>query len=545
VEQIVTSESRQPAEHAALEEAQASSVKSSSDSLAKNSVVSGVAAIATNLAGFLSTVIVARLVGVEGTGVVSFAAAIATITIAVFDLGIQTTLTRFVPEVEARGGEGRMQDLVWHLMRVFVASNLVLFLGLIGVGAYFHFVEGQPAARITVENFHVNPLFWIILGTFCLIQAMAFFETAYLKGRQQFQLLSLISLVSMAVQLAGVFIATALYGITGALLGAFLGPAYLALRMLRHRARPGPLAPDLKVRVVRFSTYTLVGLIFLTLMTTRLEVVFLDYFWGSAPVGLFTVSLTLANMACVPMFLCTALLPHVSSFAGKKADARLNETYRYSMRLLALIVLPGCFGLAAISPAFLPAIYGPEFADAVPSAMLLITFSACITMSTVPTTLLLAREESRLVMTINAIGAALTILSGLSLVPLFGMPGAAVGRAAMHAVVLTSAIYLLSTRLGCRTPFGDLMRILLAALACGMSALAIVLQWPGWLGIGVAIIAGIVSYGLALRIFGAVKPEDLARLNRALGFLPRRLREPGSWLLRLSARAALNSEGMR
>ncbi|MEZ5923169.1 MAG: oligosaccharide flippase family protein [Hyphomicrobiaceae bacterium] len=514
-----------------------------SDSLAKNSVISGIAAIATNLAGFLSTVIVARLVGVEGTGVVSFAAAIATITIAVFDLGIQTTLTRFVPEVEINSGEGRAQDLVWYLMRIFVALNLVLFLGLVGIGIYLALVEGHAANWITADNFRSNPLFWSILGAFCLIQAMAFFETAYLKGRQRFRLLSLISLVSMAAQLTGVLVATALYGVTGALLGAFLGPAYLALRALRHRPRPRAPAPELRTRVLRFSAYTLAGQVLATLMTTRLEVVFLDAFWGSHPVGLFTVSLTLANMACVPMFLCTALLPHVSSFTGDEASTRLNETYRYSMRLLALIVLPGCFGLAAITPGFLPAIYGREFSDAVPSAMLLITFSACITMSTVPTTFLLAREESRLVMMTSAIGAALTIASGLTLIPFLGTIGGAAGRATMHAAVLASALYLLSSRLGCRPPISDLARILLAAMLCGSAALAIVLQWPGWLGIGFAIVAGVVTYGLALRLLGALKPEDAARLNRALGLLPGGLRAPGYWLFGLlTARTALNGE---
>ena len=134
-------------------------------SLAQNSVISGFAAIATNLAGFLSTVIVARLVGVEGTGVVSFAAAVATITIAVFDLGIQTALTRFVPEVEATGGDEQVRALVWYLLRVFVAANLVLFFGLLGIGVYCYVTNPSSLAWITTENFRSNPTFWVITGS--------------------------------------------------------------------------------------------------------------------------------------------------------------------------------------------------------------------------------------------------------------------------------------------------------------------------------------------------------------------------------------------
>jgi O-antigen/teichoic acid export membrane protein len=500
-------------------------------SLAQNSLISGVAAVATNLAGFLSTVIVARLVGIEGTGVVSFSAAIATIAIALFDLGIQTTLARFVPEVEATGGEHQVRALVWHLLRIFIAANLVLFLGLSGIGLYYYAIDPSKLAWVTAENFRENPLFWGITAAFCLVQALAFFETAYLKGRQHFRELTVISIVSMIVQLSAVVVATWFYGIVGALLGAFFGPAYLAARALRHR--PGETRPVqvLRQRVMRFSSLTLAAQILSTLMTTRLEVLFLEWSWGTTAVGLFTVSLTLANMACVPMFLCTALLPHLSSLVGEDALERTRDTYRYSLRLLALIVLPGCFGLAAITPALLPAIYGPAFRDAVPSAMLLITFSACITLSTVPTTFLLAREQGRLVMIVSAIGAALTILSGLTLIPLFGTIGGAVGRALMHAVVFAMALYLLAARLGCRPPIGDLLRILLAAMTCGAVAFAVVSWWQGWPAIMLAIVAGVVTYGVALRLFGALHQSDAARIRRSLGLLPGLLQHPGAVLL--------------
>jgi O-antigen/teichoic acid export membrane protein len=282
---------------------------------------------------------------------------------------------------------------------------------------------------------------------------------------------------------------------------------------------------------MRFGSLTLAAQILSTLMTTRLEILFLEWSWGTTAVGLFTVSLTLANMACVPMFLCTALLPHLSSLVGEDALERTRETYRYSLRLLALIVLPGCLGLAAITPVLLPSIYGPAFRDAVPSAMLLITFSACITLSTVPMTFLLAREQGRLVITVSAIGAAITILSGLTLIPLFGTIGGAVGRALMHAVVFAIALHLLVARLGCRPPIGDLVRILLAAITCGTVALAVVWWWQSWAGIILAIVVGLMIYGVALRLFGALKGPDADRIRRSLSLLPGLLQHPSEILL--------------
>ena len=308
-------------------------------SLAHNSIVSGLAAIATNLAGFLSTVIVARLVGVEGTGVVSFAAAIATITIAVFDLGIQTTLARFVPEVEATGDDDQVRALVWHLLRIFVAANLVLFLGLQVRHRRLYSLLRDRSKHALMGHSRELPRQSDYSGActaaFCLVQALAFFETAYLKGRQRFRELTLISIISMIVQLCAVFVATWLYGIVGALLGTFsVRPTWPSGRCAIVQARQGPYR-TLRERVMRFTSLTLAAQILSTLMTTRLEVIFLEWSWGSTAVGLFTVSLTLANMACVPMFLCTALLPHLSSLVGEDALERTRETYRYSLRLLA------------------------------------------------------------------------------------------------------------------------------------------------------------------------------------------------------------------
>ena len=115
----------------------------------------------------------------------------------------------------------------------------------------------------------------------------------------------------------------------------------------------------------------------------------------------------------------------------------------------------------------------------------------------------------------SAIGAALMIVSGLTLIPLFGILGGAAGRAAVHVVVFAAALYLSATRLGCRPPTGDLVRILLAAIACGAVALAVVSGGRGWPAIGLAIMAGVATYGVALRLFGALRRDDAERLRKS------------------------------
>ena len=114
----------------------------------------------------------------------------------------------------------------------------------------------------------------------------------------------------------------------------------------------------------------------------------------------------------------------------------------------------------------------------------------------------------------------------------------------MHAVVLATALYLLATRLSCRPPTGDLVRILLAAMACGAVALAVVSWWQGWPAIVLAIVVGVMTYSVALRLFGALKPADAERLRTSLSLLPRLLQHPGESLLgHLSAPADTGRQG--
>ena len=74
-------------------------------------------------------------------------------------------------------------------------------------------------------------------------------------------------------------------------------------------------------------------------------------------------------------------------------------------------------------------------------------------------------------------------------------------------------------------------------MACGAVALAVVSWWQGWSGIVLAIMAGVMAYGVALRLFGALTQADAERLRKSLSLLPQLLQHPGELLLdRLCAR---------
>jgi O-antigen/teichoic acid export membrane protein len=138
-------------------------------------------------------------------------------------------------------------------------------------------------------------------------------------------------------------------------------------------ARGGPLAVDIRVRASRYALYAWAGALSSAFVWSRAEVFFLNRSAGSAAVGLFSVGVTLANLASQgPMLLTAGLLPYFAQAFGKGALAEMREAYASATRVLAFLVFPACFGMAAVLPTLLPLLYGRPFAGALPAATILV-----------------------------------------------------------------------------------------------------------------------------------------------------------------------------
>ncbi len=69
------------------------------EQFARNSAYGTMAGLCTALGSVMASVIVAHSLGVEGTGVIAFALWVVMLAAAVADLGIQSTLARYLPEL--------------------------------------------------------------------------------------------------------------------------------------------------------------------------------------------------------------------------------------------------------------------------------------------------------------------------------------------------------------------------------------------------------------------------------------------------------------
>jgi len=267
---------------------------------------------------------------------------------------------------------------------------------------------------------------------------------------------------------------------------------------------------------------------------SRIEIFFLQHARGNEAVGLFSVSLNLSSFAAQgPILLTAGLLPYFATSFGRGALDEMRDAYATATRVLAFLVWPACFGMAAIMPAALPLIYGSAFADAVPAATILLIAAGIAAMSSVGASLIFAMERSDLIFASGLVAAALSVLAGLTVVQSFGLMGAVWARAGVQLVAVALGCWFVARWLRCPIPFGDLARIVTAAALSGVAARGALLRPLGVASLPMAITTGVVTYLMFSRLLRVLPPQDVERLHSLSRALPARLHGPADRLLRL------------
>lgn len=497
----------------------------------KNSAFGTIAGLSTALGSFFTSVIVAHLGGVAETGIFAFALWIVVLVTTTADFGIHASLSRYLPELIGKGERDQARRLTGFLVRFALAGSLAAAIG-------FGFYAGYAWRAGALSD--GEAIRWLAIGIACGLQVLAAFGLGYLRGTEQFKRIALLAVLSLVLQLTGVAGGELLFGIPGALVGYCAGSVPAAIFIL-SLTRPAPrLAPELRTRVVRYALYAWAAGLASAFVWSRVEVFFLQRSVGDEAVGLFTVALTLSNLAVQgPMLLTAGLLPHFAGRFGASAFTELHGAFASATRILAFLVLPAGLLLAATMPVVLPLIFSHAFADAIPAATVLCVAGAVAATASVGSNLIYAMDRSDFVFASGLAAAALSIFAGIVVIPAFGLAGAAWARAVIQIAAVALGGWFISQRLRCPVPFRELARLLLASVLSALAAAGCLWLIPGTAALAAAIPAGIVSYIAAVRLLRALPADDIERLYGITGRLPRLLQEPGAMVLRLLARPAV------
>jgi O-antigen/teichoic acid export membrane protein len=484
-------------------------------SIMANSALNAAAGLTLLATGFACSIIAARLLGPQANGVIAFSLWLVTTGALVAELGTGITLLRLLPQLKVQGysAEDR-RGFAAYLMQPTIISTLIL---LVGYTLFQWAAEHQHWATDATSVI-------VVTGLLFLTQSLGAYTKNYLIGEQQLTGFFRLTIWSSVLQLATVLLGAIFFGIGGALAGYVAGALPMFFYTLRVAvARKNACGVSLGY-LVNSSLILSVEFINSSVFLNRIELVFLQKYWGIEAVGFYAVGLSVANLALqLPVQLSGSLLPYYSEKIHSQASTKLPiSVFEGVVRSISYITLPMSFGLAAIAPALVVAVFGKPFEPSGNMVALLALTATPYVFMQICTQYFYSMDRMSERTIIGIVASFVMVLGCLAAVPSWGGEGAASVRLVAFTVMCLLMVRRMEFEGSMRAMFVTLVKVTAASILCGVVAYGFIHALPDVLGLVVAIAAGALIYLVVLRLLNAVPQEDIAILQQFAARLPRR-----------------------
>ncbi|GGS82999.1 hypothetical protein GCM10010156_47070 [Planobispora rosea] len=426
---------------------------------AKGGVVTLLGSVASAAAGFLMTVVVARLLGPAEAGVFFIVMALFMIFSEVTELGADTGLVRSAARLRALG---RMADL----RRVTVAA-LVPVLAVSTVTAVVLYVCAPWVASFFADPAHLDEatLFLRVAAPFLAVSAA---RMVVLSGMRGLGDLTAYTLVNVAMPVARPLLAVAAVGLglgSGAVMLAwslpvgltFAAAAVLLWRMVRRAGTGGERDPGAVREFWLFSGARGVAAM-IEILIVWLDVLIVGALVSNHDAGIYaTASRFITTGTLVLAATRIAVAPQIAGLLAKGDNRTAERLNSMATGWVMIASWPLYLALACFGP-FVLTLFGDGFAEGAAALAILATSMLVVMAAGNVQTVLLMGGKSSWALGNKVAALAVNVVLNLLLVPYLGIAGAALAWAAAELVDTVAAAlqvrYGLGLRLGLRSLAG-------------------------------------------------------------------------------------------
>jgi lipopolysaccharide exporter len=356
--------------------------------------------------GFVSTLILARLLTPDNFGVVAMATSFTSVLEMIGAFGFDMAL------IQRKDATRAHYDTAWTFSVLFGTGLATLMVALAVPMSHFYKQPGLVAVIITLASGSFMQGFQNV-GVIAFRKEMEF--------GKEFRFLATKRLVTFPLTITLAFV---LHSYWALVIGMTAARATdLILSYLFHPYRP-KLSLAAAGDLLHFSKWLLL-LNFLQFLRDRSSDFVLGRFAGPGALGLFSVSYELANMPGTELVapINRAVYPAYVKLAHDKEA--MQREYLSVMSMICLLAIPAVAGVAATANIVVPLVLGQRWADAVPILQILAFFGISQVMQSNAYSLFLALGRGDIFAKINGTYVVLLITSLLIFVPLFGVKGGA------------------------------------------------------------------------------------------------------------------------
>jgi O-antigen/teichoic acid export membrane protein len=332
----------------------------------KNSIYQTATTIASKVGSLLFTIIIARMLLPELFGLYSLALSTIVLIAGFTDLGIGTTLVRYVAKKATLAKAG---PYVFYLRKIKMVASLILSLVLV------------LTAKFIADNYYQKPIFYALIAGGIYIMATSFlnFITGVFQAENNFkyplykeiffQVLRLIVVpltIILTLNKSSEILVTSL--ILSLSFCYFISIFFLYVNLRKYDKKELP--PAEKMNVIKFTlplTFTILSGIFFG----YIDVIILGRFVASEFIAYYQTALALLGSGMAVISFSGALFPIFSKLSGEKLDLGLKKSLK--MSILASFV--GVILTVLLAPLVIKIVYGAAY---LPAANLLRLISLII-----------------------------------------------------------------------------------------------------------------------------------------------------------------------
>jgi len=486
--------------------------------IAKNAVYNFLIKAITLAFGFIASVVVARFLGPDKYGVYSFVMWLLYVVGLLVNLGINTTVTKYVSEYWGRKDLSTISSIFKKLFRfeilVGAAVSLLLFFFAPIIARWYKNPELSLYLRVAATVLLPLGLMWLYNGLFC--------------GLQRYDLIARINLVVSPLTVGIILLVMYLSGkmewfvAVSTMTNVLLVISYVYLKRTRFDFRPST-ENALSSKLFKFSASVFVVLVLDAIVWERFGILFLSIFSTTTEIAFYNVAFILSSrtMILLPGALTGILLPAMSEVYGGGNREELAKVHSNSTRYLAMLSFPLCLGGIAIAHQLLPILYGPSYQPAALLFAILLIGGAVGSISTSSSSLLYGTELQRIVVKVGILSALVNLTICRLSVPAWGAKGVALATTLAQVISgMSLMFYAYKKHMKQRFPRSGILRILLASILTAVVAFIFAEGLKGMVGVVLALIVSFPLYILALFFTRSLTAEDLSLLEAALNRMP-------------------------
>jgi O-antigen/teichoic acid export membrane protein len=448
-------------------------------------------------------VIMLRILGVEAVGAYTFAGVVTTYYDIVVGWGLGTLITRDAARDRAAAG---------RLLGNTTAIRLMLWLGAVGVTAL---LVGPLAGPLGIDPPLALAMWLLVIGL--LPSLLSGVVSALFMAHERMDLPAAVTVFStIAKVVLGLAALLAGWGYVGlAAVSIATNLATLAVLVVLYAVLIGWPRPSVQPRVAWLLIATSFPLMvngLLNQLFFKIDVLLLKPLAGDLALGWYATAYKLIDgLQVIPASFVLALFPLLARYAhdDRSKLARLGET---GLKVLLALACPIAVGTTLLAEPIILLLAGPAYLPQSAWALqVLIWYLPISFVNGLLQYVLIAVDRQRTLSLAFAVGVVFNVVANLALIPTYGYLAAAAVTVLSEVVLLVPFLWVTRSEIGS-------LRVL--GMAWRPASAAAIMAVPVWLLSAVsaplAVLAGILAYGLALLALRAIDADERAQLRGLL-----------------------------